>query len=251
MRLSYHRDMNSSDMILSEEKSKLFNDNMLDTINSALQAKGISARQASIAVVGHDGLIRDIRAGRVPSADRIAALYEYLGLEAYFGIPRETGDAKHTIIEGDTYAIVPYLGIDAFSGAKVRAKDDQLAMSYAFRRDWFAKRGIAPQDARMFFAPDNSMAPLIREGDVLVLDATHRPPPVTPRGKKGQRRAKIYVVDVDGETSVKWVERPDMKQIILFSENHANNPPDAFAGKDQNRLVFRGKVIWWSHTIET
>ena len=52
-----------------------------------MKARGISARRASLDVVGNDGLIRDIRAGRLPGVDRLEALFEYLGLEFHFGGP--------------------------------------------------------------------------------------------------------------------------------------------------------------------
>ncbi len=54
-------------------------------IESALSAKGVSGRQASMDIVGHDGLIRDIRAGRLPSIDKLRALSDYFDLQLYFG----------------------------------------------------------------------------------------------------------------------------------------------------------------------
>ncbi len=36
-------------------------------------------------IVGHDGLIRDIRAGRLPSIDKLRALSDYFDLQLYFG----------------------------------------------------------------------------------------------------------------------------------------------------------------------
>lgn len=75
-------------MILTEARSTQVAERIRDAVEQALQAQNVSARRASIEVVGHDGLIRDIRAGRLPSVDRIEALFDYLGLEAYFGPKR-------------------------------------------------------------------------------------------------------------------------------------------------------------------
>lgn len=75
-------------MILTAEKSSEVADRIRDMVEVALAERNLSARRASIDVVGHDGLIRDIRAGRIPSADRIEALFTYLGLEVYFGPKR-------------------------------------------------------------------------------------------------------------------------------------------------------------------
>lgn len=47
-----------------------------------------SARSASIAVVGHDGLVRDIRQkGNVPTADKVDALLRLLGIGYQLGAP--------------------------------------------------------------------------------------------------------------------------------------------------------------------
>lgn len=75
-------------MILTAAKSNEVADRIRDAVEGALAERNVSARRASIDVVGHDGLIRDIRAGRIPSADRVEALFNYLGLEAYFGPKR-------------------------------------------------------------------------------------------------------------------------------------------------------------------
>lgn len=67
-------------MILTREFSSKISATIAHHVNVALKRKGLSARRASIDVVGHDGLIRDIRAGRIPSADRLLVLFQYLNI---------------------------------------------------------------------------------------------------------------------------------------------------------------------------
>ncbi len=76
-------------MLLTNKKTKAVIQRIQTDVERALRDRQISARRASIDVVGHDGLVRDIRAGRVPSVDRLEALFDYLGLEHYFGPPRQ------------------------------------------------------------------------------------------------------------------------------------------------------------------
>lgn len=76
-------------MILTKVKSSEVSKRLREAVEDGLRAQKVSARQASLDVVGNDGLIRDIRAGVIPSVDRIEALFDYLGLEAYFGPRRE------------------------------------------------------------------------------------------------------------------------------------------------------------------
>ncbi|MBF9049916.1 hypothetical protein GTA62_12910 [Roseobacter sp. HKCCD9010] len=74
-------------MALAKRHKEDASDWLRAVIEEALESKGVSARQASLDVVGHDGLIRDIRAGRLPSIDKLQALSEYFGLELYIGPP--------------------------------------------------------------------------------------------------------------------------------------------------------------------
>ena len=62
---------------------------LLEVVEEALRAQGMSAREASILAVGNDGLIKRMRSGRIPTVTRLADLCEVLGLEFYIGLPRE------------------------------------------------------------------------------------------------------------------------------------------------------------------
>lgn len=71
----------------SPEHKAALNSRLAEQIDRALKERGTSARAASIAVVGHDGLIRDIRNGNVPTADKVVALCHHLRIPiaAVFG----------------------------------------------------------------------------------------------------------------------------------------------------------------------
>ncbi len=88
-------------MYLHKEYSKAVIRQIRSLVETALKERKISAREASMDVVGHDGLIRDIRAGRIPRVDRLQALFQYLGLGFYLGPPR---DEAAPIPPGEIYA---------------------------------------------------------------------------------------------------------------------------------------------------
>ncbi|MBW4708665.1 hypothetical protein KX928_12805 [Roseobacter sp. YSTF-M11] len=91
--------------MLTTHKSKAISRSLADAVNAALEKKGVSARKASLDVVGHDGLIRDIRAGRIPSYDRVKALFEYLEIDP-------SGDARDTFISHKwADQLLPHLGM--------------------------------------------------------------------------------------------------------------------------------------------
>ena len=64
-------------------------DRVLQEIERALQARGVSARQASIEAVGNAELVKRMRRGEVPTVERIEALCEVLELEFYIGPQRD------------------------------------------------------------------------------------------------------------------------------------------------------------------
>lgn len=60
---------------------KAFAEAISPFILNRMKELGLSARRVSIEASGHDGLIRDLKRGRVPTADRLARLLDVLGLE--------------------------------------------------------------------------------------------------------------------------------------------------------------------------
>lgn len=76
-------------MYADRENKTRVNSELLRLIELGLAMNGeYSARSASIAVVGHDGLVRDIRQkGNVPTADKVDALLRLLGIGYHLGAP--------------------------------------------------------------------------------------------------------------------------------------------------------------------
>ena len=64
----------------------------LELIDEVLTERGWSARQASIEATGAPHLISRMRRGQEPSASRLRALCEVLGLEFFVGRRRSVGD---------------------------------------------------------------------------------------------------------------------------------------------------------------
>lgn len=74
-------------MFADRDNKSRVNAELLQLIELGLALNGkFSARSASIAVVGHDGLVRDIRQkGNVPTADKVDALFKLLGISYQLG----------------------------------------------------------------------------------------------------------------------------------------------------------------------
>ena len=74
-------------------------DEVLQEIERALRARGMSARRASIEAVGNAELVKRIRRGEVPTVERLEALCEVLELEFYVGEPRDAAPIDEPRLE--------------------------------------------------------------------------------------------------------------------------------------------------------
>lgn len=197
-----------------------------------------------MAVVGHDGLVRDIRAGRLPSLDKLEALFEHLGLELYFGPPRDTGPLEQVILDSHDFAHIPLYSAKLAAGDGATNDSAQIIDHLAFRRDWLKGIGVSPQSAVIARATGDSMAPTLQHGDALLIDRARADPPAKVRAPGDTRPAQIYALVDDGHARVKRLELASPGTLILLSDNPAHAPeirPVAAVG-------IIGRVMWWGHT---
>ena len=218
-----------------------FSHRIKSLVEDRLAEMGLSARQVSLAVVGHDGLIRDIRSGRLPSPDRLEALFQYLGLEFYLGPPRDPpGDPPEAPIEpdGSAFSALPLHDAEVSAGPGAGNDAEAVTERLAFRREWLARMGVAPGQGVLVKVRGDSMAPTLLPGDLVLIDQARA------EGSKG----RVYaLVDVDGGTRVKRLDRPDRATLVLRSDN-PDHPIELRRGSDLDRLRIIGEVRWSGHT---
>jgi len=209
-------------------------------VEGGLVAKGVSGRRASIDVVGHDGLIRDIRAGRLPGIDKLEVLFAYLGIGFHLG--PETVDAGSPVfeIDGDDFATVKRVGALASAGPGALNGDAEVIGSMAFRRDWLRERGIKPEKALLVTVTGDSMKPSISPGDLVLLDQART---------EIVNGAPFIFVDADGETRLKRLHRLGRNTVALVSDN-PDHPPELRNGVDAERVKVLGRVVWSGHNWE-
>lgn len=194
--------------------------------------------------VGHDGLVRDIRAGRVPGIDRLKPLFDVLGLELYFGPPRDIGPVEQITLDGTDFALVPRSKAELAAGAGVENQDEERLDYLAFRRTWLRGIGVAASQAVVAQARGDSMAPTIQPGDTLLIDTARREPPSEVRGPKDTRPAPIFALRDDGGARVKRIERAGGDTLMLLSDNR-DFAPEVL---DVRRAEIIGRVMWWGRT---
>jgi len=107
----------------------------------------------------------------------------------------------------------------------------QIVDYLAFKADWMHRRiGIDPKSLMLIEAVNDSMAPAIEEGDLMLVDLRE------PRF----RHDGVYVLRAGGELSIRRIQRrPDGKLIIL--NDNAVYEPTVVAADNVNVV---GHVIW-------
>jgi phage repressor protein C with HTH and peptisase S24 domain len=160
-----------------------------------------------------------------------------LGLELYFGPPRETGPIYDVSLDGADFAAIPR--VDARLAAGGGAVNDQVERTgaLAFRRDWLRERGVSPDRACLLTVTGDSMAPTLHDGDLVMIDE---------RRTQVRSRRVYALIDTDGAARVKRLDVVPEQLIILTSDNPAH-PAETRTGPDMNRLRILGEIVWSAH----
>lgn len=137
----------------------------------------------------------------------------------------------------EQYVLIPqYLDDHSFVPG-VNDEHVGLTEGMVFRTGWLRETGLVYDRLSILYASDDSMAPHISAGDVVMID-TYKP---------ALADGEIYLIRMpDGKTSVRriaqlisgnWVVRCDSQDKQLF-------PDEIVAGSDVSSLPLIGKVVW-------
>lgn len=153
--------------------------------------------------------------------DRAVLVLNYLGIEA-----ADPG------IDTEIYAMIPKVEAKAGAGSSLET-GDKVESYFAFRRDWLSKRGIPPEKAVLIDVKGDSMEPLLRAGDTLLVDTSDTE----------IMDEKIYVITLQDELKVKRILK-EARGIYLHSENRKYDD-DCITMEDVHTLLrVHGRVRW-------
>jgi SOS-response transcriptional repressor LexA len=223
-------------MLLTADRSEASRRRIQQAVEAALTTRKVSGRRASLDVVGHDGLIRDIRSGVIPSADRLEVLFEYLGLEFYFGPRRETAPVEHTFVDGFDFAAIPLYDARLAAGPGSNNEGVELVEMLAFRTNWLRELDVSPSNAVLVKVTGDSMEPNLHSGDLVLID----------RGRRQVKSGRVYAFTEGQDARVKRIERVDADTLALRSDNPLH-PLELRRGGDINMVKVIGQVVWSGH----
>ncbi len=225
-------------MALAKRYTEEASERLRAVIEEGLASKGVSARQASFDVVGHDGLIRDIRAGRLPSLDKLQALSEYFDLEFYIGPPR-SDPAPVVMVKDEPFDMVPRYEASSAAGDGVVNFDGPPIDHLAFSKTWLKQNGINAGACVLLNVKGDSMEPSIYDGDLVMID----------RRRQTIRTGRLYVFrDGDEGLRLKRLDVIPDTAIMLRSDN-PKYPPEPRTGEAMNAISegVVGEVVWSGH----
>jgi phage repressor protein C with HTH and peptisase S24 domain len=189
-------------------------------IREGIERYGSAAELARRSGCTPANISRWLKQERIPRISEFAPLMDAVGIEFSYA------DAQ--IMD---YDFVPKHAARAGAGASLETSEDVEGF-FPFRKDWLAARGIYASSAVLLDVSGDSMEPLFREGDTLLID----------RRDTTVRDGKIYVVTLGEELRVKRILR-GVSGYILHSENPAYSDVPV-TGHDLESFRVHGRVRW-------
>jgi len=152
-------------------------------------------------------------------------LARFFGIEeTALGAPEEISSA----VQGD-WVEVPRLPLEASAGPGAVGAAEIPFDAFRFSRRWLREQGLEPALLSSIRVMGDSMDPLLRDGDEILVDRTPRP-----------FREGVHVVRLGEALHVKLLQVVPPDRLRLISKNEAYEPVDvAMADVD---VV--GRVVW-------
>jgi len=154
-------------------------------------------------------------------------------LAQFFEVPEtELGAAEEiSYTESADWAEIPRRAVDASAGPGAIAAQDLAFDAFRFSRRWLREQGFEAGQLSAIRVMGDSMEPLLRDGDEVLVDERARP-----------FRDGVHVVRLDDRLLVKRVTSQGAGRYSLLSQNLAY-PPLSVDGEE---LEIIGRVVWKS-----
>lgn len=159
-------------------------------------------------------------------------LAQYLAVdEAELGGPKEKSYEPRN---GGDWIEVPRLEIDASAGPGASSGPEKAFDAFRFSKRWLTEQGLDGRNLSAIRVVGDSMEPLLREGDEVLVDCRQQP-----------FRDGVHVVRLDELLLVKRVASKGGGRFSLLSQNLAYPPIDVSA--DEFSII--GRVVWKSGRV--
>jgi len=152
-------------------------------------------------------------------------LAEFFGVsETELGAPEE----KSSHNRGE-WVEIPRLSLEASAGPGANAAEEIPFDAFRFSRRWLRENGLQPAQLSAIRVMGDSMDPLLRDGDEILVDRTPRP-----------FREGVHVARLGEALLVKRIQAVPPGRLLLISENPAYGPIEMSASD----VDVVGRVVW-------
>ncbi|MEO7247929.1 MAG: S24 family peptidase [Novosphingobium sp.] len=149
--------------------------------------------------------------------------------ESELGAPEDISPSLAAKGRRSEFVDVPRLPLDASAGPGAFTAEEAPVDRFRFSARWLRSLGFDPATLSAIAVAGDSMEPLLRDGDEILVDTAPRP-----------LRDGIHVVRVGDTLMVKRVQTGVPDRIVLESENPAYRPIELPRG--EVRVI--GRVVW-------
>lgn len=218
-------------MVTSDPRARLL---------SLSEEKGVSLSALS-SLIGRNStyLQQFVRKGsprKLEENDR-RKLADFLGVdEAELGAPEYIShnpvkDLPGKRLRNADWLDIPRMAVEASAGPGALAGEGEAVGALRFSSRWLRAQGFDPAMLSAILVAGDSMEPLLRDGDEILVDRTPRP-----------LRDGIHVVRVGEALLVKRVQAGVPGRLVLESQNPAYRPIEV----DPAEAEVIGRVVWKS-----
>jgi phage repressor protein C with HTH and peptisase S24 domain len=152
-------------------------------------------------------------------------LADFFGVaEAELGAPEENSSMPR-----GEWVEIPRLALEASAGPGATAAEEIPFDAFRFSRRWLREHGMEPAQLSSIRVMGDSMDPLLRDGDEILVDRTPRP-----------FREGVHVVRLGEALHVKLLQAVPPASLRLISKNPAYEPVEV-AMSDVDVV---GRVVW-------
>lgn len=144
-------------------------------------------------------------------------------------IESELGGPKDKSCEDPKWVRIPRLLLEASAGFGATCGEERPCDAFRFSRHWLREQDLQPDKLSAIRVTGDSMDPLLRDGDEILVDRQLRP-----------FRDGIYVFRLGDFLHVKRVQAGTPGRLVLISANPAYEPVDV--ALDDVDMI--GRVVW-------
>jgi len=151
-------------------------------------------------------------------------------LANFFGVPeRELGGPEEKSSGESDWVDVPRLPLEASAGPGAMTAQEVPFDAFRFSRRWLREQGLEPALLSSIRVMGDSMDPLLRDGDEILVDCTSRP-----------FREGVHVVRLGEALHVKLLQAVPPGRLRLISKNEAYEPVEV----PMTDVDVVGRVVW-------